>query len=214
MDGLRTATYGWRLGNCYFCQFNRGFSGRIPQRRRWSNRFLRILPPPIRTASRRRFLAIPTNIQFSNHPRRPGVLNCEGECLGRITRILLVDDYEPWRRFVSTTLQKKSELQIVGEVTDGFEAVQKAQQLQPDLILLDIGLPTLNGIDAARRIRELSPKSRILFVSEDRSWDIAGEALRTGANGYVVKSDAASELLPAVEAVLQGKQFVSSGLIG
>jgi DNA-binding NarL/FixJ family response regulator len=133
---------------------------------------------------------------------------------GSITRILVVDDYEPWRRFVSTTLQKQPELQIVGEVTDGFEAVQKAQQLQPDLILLDIGLPTLNGIEAARRIRELSPKSRILFLSENRSWDIAEEALRTGAGGYVVKSDAVGELLPAVEAVLKGKRFVSASLAG
>jgi DNA-binding NarL/FixJ family response regulator len=126
----------------------------------------------------------------------------------------VVDDYEPWRRFVSTTLQKQPELQIVGEVTDGFEAVQKAQQLQPDLILLDIGLPTLNGIEAARRIREVSPKSKILFVSENRSWDIVEEALRTGAGGYVVKSDATGELLPAVEAVLKGKQFVSASLAG
>ena len=129
-------------------------------------------------------------------------------------RVLVVDDYEPWRRFVSTTLQKQPELQIVGEVTDGFEAVQKAQQLQPDLILLDIGLPTLNGIEAARRIREVSPKSKILFVSENRSWDIVEEALRTGAGGYVVKSDATGELLPAVEAVLKGKQFVSASLAG
>jgi CheY-like chemotaxis protein len=97
---------------------------------------------------------------------------------------------------------------------DGLEAVQKAQQLQPDLILLDIGLPALNGIEAARRIRELSPKSKILFLSENRSWDIAEEALRTGAGGYVVKSDAAGELLPAVEAVLKGKRFVSAILAG
>jgi DNA-binding NarL/FixJ family response regulator len=126
----------------------------------------------------------------------------------------VVDDYEPWRRFVSTTLQKQPELQIIGEVTDGLQAVQKAEQLQPDLILLDIGLPTLNGIEAARRIRELSPKSKILFVSENRSWDIAKEALRTGAGGYVVKSDAAAELLPAVNAVLGGKRFVSASLAG
>lgn len=126
----------------------------------------------------------------------------------------MVDDYEPWRRFVSTTLQKQPELHIVGEVTDGFEAVQKAQQLQPDLILLDIGLPTLNGIEVARRIRQLSPKSKILFLSENRSWDIAEEALSTGAGGYVVKSDAVGELLPAVEAVLQGKRFVSASLAG
>jgi DNA-binding NarL/FixJ family response regulator len=133
---------------------------------------------------------------------------------GSATRILLVDDYEPWRRFVLTTLKKQPELEIIGEVTDGLQAVHKAQQLQPDLILLDIGLPTLNGIEAARRIRELSPKSKILFVSEDRSWDIAQEALRTGAGGYVVKSDAVGELLPAVEAVLKGNRFVSASLAG
>src|SRR5439155_862233 len=88
----------------------------------------------------------------------------------------------------------------------GLEAVRKAQQLHPDLILLDIGLPSLNGIEAARRIRELSPKSKILFISENRSWDIAEEALRIGAGGYVVKSDAAGELLPAVEAVLRDRK--------
>ena len=130
------------------------------------------------------------------------------------TSILVVDDYEPWRRFVSTTLQKQPKLQVIGEALDGLEAVQKAQQLQPDLILLDIGLPTLNGIEAARRIREVSPKSKILFLSENRTWDIAEEALRTGAGGYVIKSDAAGELLPAVEAVLKGKRFVSASLAG
>ena len=88
-----------------------------------------------------------------------------------------------------------------------------AQQLQPDLILLDIGLPTLNGIEAARRIRKVSSKSRILFVSENRSRDIAEEALRTGACGYMVKA-AALELLSAVEAVLQNKQFLSASLTG
>lgn len=126
----------------------------------------------------------------------------------------MVDDYEPWRRFVSTTLQKQPRLQVIGEALDGLEAVQKAQQLQPDIILLDIGLPSLNGIEAARRIRELSPKSRILFLSENRSWDIAEEALRTGARGFVVKSDAAGEILPAVEAVLKGKRFLSASLAG
>jgi DNA-binding NarL/FixJ family response regulator len=80
--------------------------------------------------------------------------------------------------------------------------------------VLDIGLPTLNGIETARRIREVSPKSKILFVSENRSRDVAEEALRTGASGYVVKSDAGGEFLPAVKAVLQGKQFVSASLAG
>jgi DNA-binding NarL/FixJ family response regulator len=133
---------------------------------------------------------------------------------GSTTRILVADDYEPWRRFVSTTLQKQPELQAIGEALDGLEAVRKAQELQPDLILLDIGLPKLNGIEAARQIRKLSPKSKILFLSENRSWDIAEEALRTGASGYVVKSDAAGELLPAVEAVLKGERFVSASLAG
>jgi DNA-binding NarL/FixJ family response regulator len=127
-------------------------------------------------------------------------------------RVLIVDDYEPWRRFASTTLQKQPEVQVIGEVSDGLEAVQKAEQLRPDLILLDIGLPTLNGIEAARRIREVSPASKILFVSENRSSDIAAEALRTGAGGYIVKSDAAGELLPSVSTVLEGRRFVSASL--
>ena len=130
------------------------------------------------------------------------------------TRVLVVDDYEPWRRFVSTTLPKEPKLQVVSEASDGLEAVQKALELQPDLILLDIGLPTLNGIEAARRILQSAPKTKILFVSEQRSADVAEGALRTGAGGYVVKSYAATELLPAVEAVLQGKRFVSAGLMG
>jgi DNA-binding NarL/FixJ family response regulator len=127
-------------------------------------------------------------------------------------RVLIVDDYEPFRQFIATKLQTNPQLRIMKEACDGAEAVQQAQELQPDLILLDIGLPTLNGIEAARRIRKVSPTSKILFVTENRSTDIAEEALSTGAGGYVVKSDAGSELLPAIEAVLHGKQFVSAGL--
>jgi CheY-like chemotaxis protein len=93
-----------------------------------------------------------------------------------------------------------------------LDAVQKAEQLQPDLILLDIGLPTLNGIAAARRIREVSPKSKILFLSQESSVDAVQEALRQGAQGYVVKAHAGTELLPAMEAVLQGHTFVSGRL--
>ena len=136
-------------------------------------------------------------------------------CLTKsLTRVFVVDDFDPWRRFLRLTLLAREELVVVGESFDGLEAVPKTQELQPDLILLDIGLPNLNGIEVARRIREVSPKSKILFVSEIRDRDIAEEALRTGAGGYVVKSDAASDLLPAVEAVLKGKQFVSSSLAG
>jgi DNA-binding NarL/FixJ family response regulator len=128
--------------------------------------------------------------------------------------VLVVDDFEPFRRRVASILQQQSELRIIAEVSDGLEAVRKAMDLQPDLILLDIGLPKLSGIEAARRIRELSSRSKVIFLSENRSWDIAQEALRTGAGGYVVKTDAARELLPAVEAVLNGKRFVSASLAG
>lgn len=127
-------------------------------------------------------------------------------------RVLIVDDYEPFRRFIATKLQANPQLGIVKEACDGAEAVRQALELQPDLVLLDIGLPTLNGIEAARRIRMVAPTSKILFVSANRSADIAEEALSTGAGGYVVKSNAGSELLPAIEAVLHGKQFVSTGL--
>jgi len=106
------------------------------------------------------------------------------------------------------------DLQIVGEVSDGLEAVHKAQDLQPDLILLDVGLPSLNGIEAARQIHKLSPKSKILFVSQESSADVVQGAFSLGAAGYVLKTHAAIELLAAVEAVSQGKQFVSSGLAG
>ena len=135
--------------------------------------------------------------------------------LGKSTfRVLVVDDHEPWRSFASRTLQKKSELQVISEASDGLEAVQKAQGLQPDLVLLDIGLPTVNGIEVARRILRHAPETKILFMSQQRSSDIVEEALRTGAGGYVVKSEASTDLLPAVEAVLRGEQFVSASLTG
>lgn len=127
-------------------------------------------------------------------------------------RVLVVDDHEPFRRFICSTLAKKPELQIVAEASDGLEAVQKAEALQPDLIVLDIGLPKLNGLEAARQIRKLSPNSKILFLSQESSSVTAQEALALGALGYVVKPYAGTELLPAVTAVLGARQFLSSGL--
>lgn len=129
-------------------------------------------------------------------------------------QILVVDDFEPFRRFICSTVGKKPDLQVIAEVSDGREAVQKAEELKPDLILLDIGLPTLNGIAAARQIRKVSPESKIIFVSQESSVDVMQEALSFGALGYVVKTHAASELLAAVEAVRQGIQFVGGGLSG
>ncbi|HKW63268.1 MAG TPA: response regulator [Candidatus Acidoferrum sp.] len=131
-----------------------------------------------------------------------------------VIRILVADDFVPWRRLVSSIVQKEPEWRVVCETSDGLEAVQKAEELKPDVILLDIGLPKLNGIEAARQIRKLVPSSKILFLSAIVSPDIAREALNTGTSGYVVKSDAGSELVSAVEAVFQGKRFVSSKLRG
>jgi DNA-binding NarL/FixJ family response regulator len=99
-------------------------------------------------------------------------------------------------------------------VSDGLAAVRTVEELHPDLVLLDIGLPSLNGIEVARRVREVSPTSKILFVSENHSVDILEKALSTGAGGYVIKADAGSELLPAIKAVLEGKRFISASLAG
>jgi DNA-binding NarL/FixJ family response regulator len=126
--------------------------------------------------------------------------------------VLVVEDYEPFRRFICSTLGKRPELQIVGEASDGLQGVQKAEELQPDLILLDIGLPTLNGIEAACRISRLVPAAKVLFVSQNKDADVVMAALRNGAKGYVHKANATTDLLPAVEAVLRGDRFVSRGL--
>jgi DNA-binding NarL/FixJ family response regulator len=129
-------------------------------------------------------------------------------------RVLIVDDFAPWRRFVFSTVQRRSQFTIVCEVSDGVDAVQKAQELQPDIILLDIGLPKLNGIAVARRIREFSPKPRILFVSQESSADVVQEAFNVGGCGYVAKTDVERELLTVMDASLRGERFVSSSLTG
>jgi DNA-binding NarL/FixJ family response regulator len=127
-------------------------------------------------------------------------------------RVLVADDFAPWRKLLHSILQEKPELKVICEVSDGLEAVKNARELQPDLVLLDIGLPSLSGIEAARQIRTIAPKAKILFVSENYSIDIARSTLSAGGSGYVIKSDAGSELLSAVEAVLLGRQFVSARL--
>ena len=129
-------------------------------------------------------------------------------------RILIADDYADWRRQVHSLLQPQPEWQVISEASDGLEAVEKAQGLKPDLILLDIGLPKLNGIEAARRIRQLSPSSKIIFLSQNNNLDIVRAALSTGAGGYVRKTDVKKELVPAMDAVLRGGQFVSTSLKG
>ena len=127
-------------------------------------------------------------------------------------RILIADDFQDWRRQVVSLFQVRSEWQVIAEAADGPEAIQRVEELKPDLIVLDIGLPKLNGIEAARRIRQLSPNSKIVFLSQTNDFDVVQAALSTGALGYVHKTDAGSELLAAVEAALRGREYISTSL--
>jgi DNA-binding NarL/FixJ family response regulator len=130
-----------------------------------------------------------------------------------LVRIVIVEDFVAFRRAICSILEKKKNLQVVYEVSNGMEAVQKAEELKPDLILLDIGLPVLNGFRAAREIRRVAPEAKIIFVSQESSADVVQEALGLGAKAYVAKARIGTDLLVAVEEVLEGRQFVSSGLI-
>src|ERR1700739_355245 len=132
----------------------------------------------------------------------------------RSIRVLVAEDYPPFRRFLASKMQLRPEWQIICEVGDGPEAVQKALALQPEFVLVEIGRPGLNGIEAARQIRSHSPKSKILFVSQESSADIVQAALATGAEGYVVKADAGRELIEALDVVLRGQTYVSKSLAG
>ena len=123
-------------------------------------------------------------------------------------QVLVVDDYEPFRRFVCSMLNGIRELQVVGEAADGMEAVNKVGELRPDLALLDVGLPGLNGIEVARRIRKLVPECQIVFLSLESSTDVIAEALELGALSYILKERIGSELLPVVEAVILDKLLV------
>jgi DNA-binding NarL/FixJ family response regulator len=127
-------------------------------------------------------------------------------------QILVVEDFEPYRTFITSLLREKPNLRVICEAADGLEAVAKAQQLSPDLILMDIGLPRLNGIEAARQIREFAPTSKILFLTQETSAEIVQEVLQLGAWGYVIKSRAGNDLSAAIDAVLRDEQFVSNGL--
>ena len=129
-------------------------------------------------------------------------------------RVLVVDDFEPFRRPLCLRLRDKLESATIVEALDGLEAVRFAQIPHPDLILLDAGLPKLDGIEAARRIRKLVPHTKILFVSQELSVEVVQAAFSADASGYVAKMDVGDEVTTAVEAVLRGERFVGSRFSG
>ena len=129
-----------------------------------------------------------------------------------VTRILLVDDFEPWQHLVLWLLESEADLQVISTAVDGTEAVQKAEELKPDLILMDLSLPGMNGLKATHQIRVTSPGSKVLFLTDYSEPDIVQAAFNAGASGYVLKSDFKTDLIPGVRAVLLGQKFVSRSL--
>ena len=125
-------------------------------------------------------------------------------------RILIVDDHAVVRRGVRTLLESHAEWQVTGEASTGREGVELAARLQPDVIVLDLSLPELNGLDAIRQMLEGSPASQILVLTMHHSEEIVHDVLQAGARGYVLKSDADENLIEAVESLRQHKPFLTS----
>ena len=123
-------------------------------------------------------------------------------------RLLVVEDHAPFRQLICTALQRRAEFEII-EAVDGVEAVQKAESLQPDVILLDIHLPKMNGFEVAKRIRRLSPSARLLFMSQESASEVVRRSLSLGGLGYIQKSSAGTDLMPGIDAVLAGQRFLS-----
>ena len=124
-------------------------------------------------------------------------------------RILLVDDHPIVRQGLKTLLEGRSGWEVIGEASDGAEAVEKAKDLNPDVMVLDVTMPKMNGLEACRLLRRQAPQLEILFVTQHDSPQMMREALEAGARGYVVKSNAARDLLAAVEAVSQHRVFTA-----
>ena len=129
-----------------------------------------------------------------------------------VVTILLVEGFRCYRSLVQSLLDEFSGFQLVCEALDGLEAIEKAQQLRPDLSLMEIALPKLNGLEAAKRIRQLLPQSKIVFLTQETSPEVVTEAFSLGAFGYILKQEAGVDLLAGIEAACQGRRFISSDL--
>jgi CheY-like chemotaxis protein len=127
---------------------------------------------------------------------------------GKTRKVLVVDDIKKWRDLACSILSEREDLQVTGQASDGINAVELAKKLQPDLVILDIGLPVLNGFEAARKIHEYSPASLIIFLSAHKSQEMVFAALDLGVNAFVAKTDV-QQLLQAIEEVLAGRRFIS-----
>jgi DNA-binding NarL/FixJ family response regulator len=127
----------------------------------------------------------------------------------KVSRILVVDDYKPWRHKICSLLEAKPEFRIVAECWNGVDAVERAGELKPNLITMDIGIPRLNGLEAAVRVAEVSPSSKVLFISEIAEPEVVSAAIDAGASGYLHKMRVGTELLPAVSAIIRGGCFFS-----
>ena len=129
-----------------------------------------------------------------------------------LVRVLIVDDFPAWRSFIALQVKQRKAWQVVSQASDGAEAIQKACEFRPEVVVLDIGLPGLTGLEVAQCILRDLPATKILFLSENRSPEVVQESLRIGASGYVLKSDSAKDFLPAIAAVLRGEIFLSINL--
>ena len=127
-------------------------------------------------------------------------------------RVLVVEDHEPFRRVICELLQQREDLLIVGEAADGLDAICQAEALRPDVVILDIGLPMLNGIEVAERIRARVPDAKVMFVTNESSLEVVDQAFSRGAHGYVYKPRALRDVLPVLDTIIRGGRFVSGGL--
>ena len=132
--------------------------------------------------------------------------------MSSIHRVLVVEDHEPFREVVRSLLAHRSDVQIVGEAADGVDALRQAEAHRPDIVLLDIGLPMLSGMDVADRLRETVPNARVMFVTNESSVEVMESAFRRGARGYVYKPRALRDVVPVFDAIVRGGRFVGGGL--
>jgi DNA-binding NarL/FixJ family response regulator len=130
----------------------------------------------------------------------------------RKIQILVVDDHEVVRRGVCALLTAEADFEVVCDAADGVQAVAKAKEHQPDLIVLDVSMPEMGGFEAAIRIRKVSPRSEIIFLSQHDSLEVVRQAFRSGGRGYVVKSEIAKELIMALRAALQKTKYLNARL--